>query len=160
MLRGRAISKYAVVAVACAISVLAFQAVQAFAAKNTRNFGGDYKVIKVTEQGENVEVKLSMVVINNSGADVKDASILLRSTLHPMPEPSLEWEKEETPIKIAVLHFNEHKIVPPIVATFTIPEAEFERWSQRGTGAASFTIDYVDASGEQRHERLDLAPLT
>ena len=160
MLRGKAISKYAVIAVACAISVLAFQAVQAFAAKNTRNFGGDYKVIKVTEQGGNVQVKLSMVVINNSGADVKDASILLRSTLHPMPEPSLAWEKEETPIKIAVLHFNEHKIVPPIVATFTIPEAEFERWSQRGTGAASFTIDYVDASGEQRHERLDLAPLT
>ena len=60
MLRGKAISKYAVIAVACAISVLAFQAVQVFAAKNTGNFGGDYKVIKVTEQGENVEVKLSM----------------------------------------------------------------------------------------------------
>jgi hypothetical protein len=155
----RAISKYVVIAVACAISMLAFELTHVFAASNTRNFGGDYKIVKVTDQGENVEVKLSMVVINNSGADVKDASILLRSTLHPMPEPSLAWEKEETPIKIAVLHFNEHKIVPPIVATFTIPKAEFERWSQRGTGAASFTIDYVDASGAQRHELLALAPL-
>jgi hypothetical protein len=160
MQTGRAISRFVAIAAACAISMLAFQAAHVFAGRNTSNFGGDYKVIKVSEQGENVEVKLSMVVINNSGADVKDASILLRSTLHPMPEPSLAWEKQETPIKIAVLHFNEHKIVPPIVATFTIPKAEFERWTQRGTGAASFTIDYVDASGEQRHERLDLAPLT
>ena len=160
MLRGRVISKYAVVAVACAISVLAFQAVQVFAAKSTGNFGGDYRVIKVTEQGENVEVKLLMRVINNSGADVKDVTISLRSALHQMPEPTDAWEKEQTPIKVAVLHFNEHKNVAPLVATFTVPKAEFERWSQKGVGGANFTIDYVDASGEQRHERIDLAPLT
>ena len=158
MLRGRAISKYAVVAVACAISVLAIQAVQVFAAKSTGNFGGDYRVIKVTEQGENVEVKLLMRVINNSGADVKDVTIQLRSTLHPMPEPEA-WEKEQTPLKVAVLHYNEHKIVPPIVATFTIPKAEYAQWSVKGSRGANFTIDYVDASGEQRHEGIDLAPL-
>jgi hypothetical protein len=159
MLRGKAISKYAVIAVACAISVLAFQSLQVFAAKNTGNFGGDYKVIKVTEQGGNVQVKLSMVVINNSGADVKDATITLGSTLHPMPEPTEAWEKNQTPIHVVVLHFNEHKTVPPIVATFTIPKTEYEQWSVKGSNGPNFTINYQDASGEQRHDRLELAPL-
>lgn len=158
MLRGKAISRYAVIAVACAISVLAFE-VSRVSAKNTGNFGGDYKVIKVTEQGENVAVKVSLRVINNSGADVKDATITLGSTLHQMPEPTEAWEKEQTPLKVAVLHYNEHKIVAPLVATFTIPKAEYEQWNVKGSGGPNFTIDYRDASGEQRHERIDLAPV-
>jgi len=156
MLRGKAISRYAVIAVACAISVLAFE-VTRVSAKNTGNFGGDYKVIKVTEQGENVEVKVSMRVINNSGADVKDVSISLASSLHHMPEPTEAWEKEQTPLKVAVLHFNEHKIVPPLVATFTVPKAEYEQWNKKASGA-NFMIDYINASGEERHEKIDLAP--
>ena len=71
MQRGRAISKYAVIAVACAISVLAFEATRVFA-KNTGNFGGDFTIVKVIEQGENEVVKVSLRVINNSGADVKE----------------------------------------------------------------------------------------
>jgi hypothetical protein len=157
MLRGKAISRYAVIAVACAISVLAFE-VTRVSAKNTGNFGGDYKVIKVTEQGENVAVKVSLRVINNSGADVKDATITLGSTLHQMPEPTEAWEKEQTPIHVVILRFNEHKIVPPIVATFTIPKAEYEQWSVKGSGGPNLSINYQDASGEQRHDRLELAP--
>jgi hypothetical protein len=159
MLRGKAISRYAVIGVACAIFVLAFQAVQVFAGKNTGNFGGDYKVIKVTEQGENVEVKVLLRVINNSGADVKDATISLRSTLHNMPLPTEAWEKEQIPLKVAALHYNEHKFVAPLVATFTIPQAEYEQWNRKGSGGPVFMIDYQDASGEQRHERIDLAPV-
>jgi len=159
MLRGKAVSKYAVIGVACAIFVLAFQAVQVFASKNTGNFGGDYKIIKVTEQGENVEVKVLLRVINNSGADVKDATISLRSTLHNMPLPTEAWEKEQIPLKVAALHYNEHKFVAPLVVTFTIPKAEYEQWNRKGSGGPVFMIDYQDASGEQRHERIDLAPV-
>src|ERR1700693_767111 len=159
MLRGKAISKYAVIAVACAISMLAFEATRALAA-NTGNFGGDYKIIKVADQGgNNGAVKVSLRVINNSGADVKDATITLGSTLHPMPEPTEAWEKNQTPIRVVILRFNEHKIVPPIVSTFTIPKAEYEQWSVKGSSGPNFTINYQDASGQQRHDRLELAPL-
>jgi hypothetical protein len=158
MLRGKAISRYAVIAVVCVISVLAFE-VSRVSAKNTGNFGGDYKVIKVTAQGENMAVKVSLRVINNSGADVKDATITLGSTLHRMPEPTEAWEKEQTPIRVVILRFNEHKNVSPLVSTFTIPKAEYEQWSVKGSGGPNFTIDYQDASGEQRHERIDLAPV-
>src|ERR1700724_3427601 len=91
-------------------------------ARNDHNFGGDYKIIKATPQGDNMEVRMSLHVINNSGADVKDVTISLRSSLVSRPPGrELEWEKAQTPVKGAVLHFNEHKIVPPIVATFIMP---------------------------------------
>ena len=159
MQSGKAISRYAVIAVACVISMLAFEVTRALAA-NTGNFGGDYTVIKVTDQGENnVVLKLSLRVINNSGADVKDATITLGSTLHPMPEPTEGWEKNQTPIHVAILRFNEHKIVSPILGTFTIPKAEYQQWSVKGSGGPNFTINYQDASGQQHHDRLELAPL-
>jgi hypothetical protein len=144
--------------VACVISILAFEATRAFA-KNTGNFGGDYRVLSTADRGENLAVKVSLRVINNSGADVKDATITLGSTLHPMPEPTEAWEKNQTPIHVVILHFNEHKSVPPIVATFTLPKVEFEQWSVKGSNGPNFTINYQDASGEQRHDRLELAPL-
>jgi hypothetical protein len=158
MQRGRAISKYAVIAVACVISMLALEATRVFA-KNGGNFGGDFKILSTADRGENVAVKVSLRVINNSGADVKNATITLVSTLHPMPEPTEAWEKNQTPIRVVILRFNEHKIVPPIVSTFTIPKAEYEQWSVKGSSGPNFTINYQDASGQQRHDRLELAPL-
>ncbi len=154
----RAVLRYTVMAVVFAIAGLALEATRVFA-RNTGNFGGDYRVLKVTEQGESVVVKLSLRVINNSGADVKDATITLGSTLHPMPEPTEAWEKEEIPLTVAVLHFNEHKIVAPLIKTFTIPANEYQQWSVKGSIGPNFTINYQDASGEQRHDRLELAPL-
>jgi hypothetical protein len=157
MQTGRAISRFVVIAAACAISMLAFQAAHVFA-KNIGNFGGDYKILKATPTGENVALKVSLNIINNSGADVKNASITLASSLHFSPQPTAAWEKEETPLKAAVLHFNEHKIVNPLVGTFTIPAAEYERMNQRGSGGPNFMISYQDASGEQHYERMDLGP--
>jgi hypothetical protein len=157
MQRGRAISKYAVIALACAISMLALEATRVFA-KNSGNFGGDYTVIKAVEQGENEVVKVSLRVINNSGADVKNASITIASSPHFSPRPTDAWEKDQTPIKASILRFNEHKVLGPLVGTFTIPAAEYQRWSQRGSGP-NFMITYQDASGEQHYERMDLAPV-
>jgi len=154
---GRAISKYAVIAVASVISLLAVEATRVFA-KNGGNFGGDFTVIKAVEQGENEVVKVSLRVINNSGADVKNASITIASSLHFSPRPTDAWEKDQTPIKASILRFNEHKVLGPLVGTFTIPAAEYQRWSQRGSGP-NFMITYQDASGEQHYERMDLAPV-
>ena len=126
-------------------------------ARNTRNFGGDYRILQATEQGDNVELRISLRVINFSGADVQDATISLASSLAPFPhrEP-FDWEKEQVPFKNVTLHFNEHKIVPPLVGTFTIPAREYERW-HKGEGP-NFVIDYQDASGGQRHEHVALVP--
>jgi hypothetical protein len=126
-------------------------------ARNDHNFGGIYKIIKATPQGDNVEVRMSLRVINNSGADVKDATISLKSSLvNRPPGHELEWEKAQAPIKAAVLHFNEHKIVPPIEATFIMPSPEYQQLLKNG--GPNFVIDYTDASETQRHDRVDLAP--
>ena len=158
MQRGRGISKYAVIAVACVISMLALKATRVFA-KNGGNFGGDFTIVKAVEQGENEVVKVSLRVINNSGADVKNASITIASSLHFSPRPTEAWEKDQTPIKASILRFNEHKVLSPLVGTFTIPAAEYQRWDQRGSGGPNFMITYQDASGEQHYERMDLAPV-
>jgi len=157
MQRGRAISKYAVIAVACVISMLALEATRVFA-NNGGNFGGDFTVLKAVEQGENEVVKVSLRVINNSGADVKNASITLASSLHFSLRPTEAWEKDQTPIKASILRYNEHKVLGPLVGTFTIPAAEYQRMNQRGSGA-NFMITYKDASGVQHYERMDLAPV-
>jgi hypothetical protein len=126
-------------------------------ARNTRNFGGDYRILQATEQGDNVELRISLRVINYSGADVQHATISLASSLATLPhrEP-FDWEKEQVPFKNLTLHFNEHKAVPPLVGTFTIPASEYERWP-RGQGP-NFTIAYRDASGGRRHEHIALVP--
>ncbi len=125
-------------------------------ARNTGNFGGDYRILHVAEQGDNVEVRVSLRVINNSGADVKAATISLSSSLVSSPRgEAFDWEKEQRPFRNVTLHFNEHKIVAPLVGTFTIPASEYERWQR---GGPNFMIDYQDASGEQRHQRIELAP--
>ena len=124
---------------------------------NGHNFSADCKIVQVTKQDDNVEVKLSLRVINYSGADVKDATISLTSSLVTRPQgAAFDWEKEQTPFTNVTLRFNEHKIVPPLVSTFTIPAREYEQW-QKGAGPR-FVIDYQDASGEQQHQRIDVAP--
>ena len=60
MQRGKGISKYAVIAVACVISMLALEATGVFA-KNSGNFGGDYKILKASPTGENIALKVSFI---------------------------------------------------------------------------------------------------
>jgi hypothetical protein len=126
-------------------------------AGNAHNFGGDYKILKATPEGDNMRVRFSLRVINNSGADVKNATISLSSSLvNRPPGQELEWVKAETPIKVEVLHFNERKALAPIQATFTMPNSEYQQLLKNS--APNFVISYVDASGTQRHDRIDLAP--
>jgi len=126
-------------------------------AKNARNFAVDYRILHVTEKGDSVEVQMSLRVINVSGEEVKDATNSLRSSLRAIPRgEALDWEKEQPTFKGLTLNYNEHNIVSPLEATFTIPAREYNLW-RKGEGP-NFIIDYRDVSGGQRRERLALAP--
>jgi hypothetical protein len=121
-------------------------------------FTGDFRITSTTPLPENmVKVRFSMHVINMTGVDVTHASITLSSTLH-RTGPADAWEAKQTPITIELLRYNEHKGYKPIEATFTVPTAEYERWSQKGSGGPNFTISFVDASGVQQHDRVELSP--
>ena len=124
-------------------------------AKNARNFAGTYRIVKATEQGENMEVRLSLQVINHSEADITGATISLRSSPTRSRMPTETWEKEAIPFKDVALNVNEHKRVAPLEGTFTIPAKEYKRW-QKGFGP-NFVIDYEDASGKARHEEIELS---
>src|ERR1700726_1340189 len=87
-------------------------------AKNARNFAGTYRIVKATEQGENMEVRLSLQVINHSEADITGATISLRSSLTRSRMPTETWEKEAIPFKDVALNVNEHKRVAPLEGTF------------------------------------------
>ena|SRR5580700_309556 len=104
----------------CVPSLLLCLALAALA-NNSRNFSGVYKILKVTEQGDSVEVQLSLRVVNHSAPDVTGATISLRSSLKHSPEPTEAWEKNQTPFKDVELHYNEHKRVPPLDGTSPFP---------------------------------------
>jgi len=126
-------------------------------AKNAHNFAGGYRILHVTEKGDSVEVQMSLRVINVSGEDVKDATISLRSSLRPIPRgEALDWEKEQPTFKGLTLNCNEPNIMPPLEATFTIHAREYDLW--RKGAEPNFIIDYHDALGAQRQERIRLVP--
>ncbi|MFZ0954606.1 MAG: hypothetical protein WAN17_20225 [Candidatus Sulfotelmatobacter sp.] len=128
-------------------------------ASSAHKFSALYQILKVSEDGDNVQVKVSLGVFNHSGANVTGATISLVSSLVTPPlGPVFEWEKEEVPFTDVTLPYNAHvkTVVPPLVGTFTIPADEYAQWKK---GAAPrFVIAYQDAAGEQRSFRVDMAP--
>ena len=121
-------------------------------------FTGDFRITQATPLPENMtKVRFSMHVINMTGADVTHATITLTSTLH-RNGPTEAWETNQTPITIEILRYNDHKGYKPIEATFTVPNAEYQRWSQKGSGGPSFVISFVDAAGVQQHDRVEVSP--
>lgn len=124
-------------------------------ASNSRNFTGVYRILKATDQGDSVEVRLSLRVVNHSQADVKGATISLRSSLKRLPEPTEAWEKDATQFKGVALNFNEHKRVPDLEGTFTVPADEYKQWA-KGRGP-NFVIEFEDASGKTRHEEIEVS---
>lgn len=156
MRRRNGISKYAAVAVALVVFLPALGALPVFA-KGPRKFAGFYRVIQATDQGDKVELRLSLQVFNYSDADVKDATISLKSSL-PHPAGAAEsWEKEQPSFAGVVLRVNEHTIVPPLEGTFTVPAREYGGWLK---GARpGFVIDFRDASGKPQHRAIELARL-
>jgi hypothetical protein len=156
----------------CLVAGLALGlAINAFAS-DARNFAGSYRITEVTRQAGNVQLRLSLRVINYSGADVNNATILLKSSLpHPgsdlhsppaelrnqrpaPPDPESAWERKQPAFQGVTLHFNEHKIVPPLEAVFTVPAREYEQWMK---GARpNFVIRFQDAAGRTQQQAVEL----
>ena len=139
------------------VAVAAFLAVLAAApllAKGAREFAGFYRILQATNQGDMVQVRISIHVFNYSEADVKDATISLRSSLPHAPGAREAWEKQQPAFQGVTLRVNEHQVVPPLEATFTVPAREYQQWLK---GAQPhFVIDYQDASGKPQHRAIEL----
>jgi len=123
------------------------------------HFAGTYHMTNVTKQGDMVQMKLSLRVVNYSGAEVQGATISLKSSLPhpPSGDPNNSqpaWEKQLPTFQGVTLHVNEHKRVPPLEATFTVPVREYEQWMK---GAMpNFVIEFKDAEGKTQQEPVEL----
>ncbi len=137
---------------------------------NSVHFAGTYHMTNVTKQGDMVQMKLSLRVVNYSGAEVTGATISLKSSLphassndteHAAPAglaapaaPGTEWEKSQPTFQGVTLHVNEHKKVAPLEATFTVPALEYEQWIK---GARpNFVIEFQNAEGKTVQEPVEL----
>ena len=154
-----------------ALPCLALIALTAFA--NVHNFAGSYRILQATRHGGNVQVKLSLRVINYSGEDVSNATISLKSSLphpgsdprnpqaalqmqqHAAPlDPESAWEKKQPAFQGVTLHYNEHKMVPPLEATFVVPAREYDQWMK---GARpNFVINFKNAAGKTMQQAVEL----
>jgi hypothetical protein len=136
------------------------------------NFAGSYRIMQATQQGAMVQVRLSLRVINYSGRDVSNATISLKSSLphsaddprhaeaglqmqQPNPhDPEAAWEQQQPTFQGVTLHFNEHQVVPPLEATFTIPVREYAQWMK---GARpNFVIEFQNAAGKTVRQPVEL----
>jgi hypothetical protein len=147
------ISKFLAILVAVAAFLATLGAARVFA-KGAREFAGFYRILQATNQGETVEVRISLRVFNYSEADVQDATIRLVSSRPHPPAAAGAWEKEQPCFQGVALHVNERQVVPPLEATFTVPAREYAQWL-KGAGPR-FVIDYQDASGRPQHRAIEL----
>lgn len=128
-------------------------------ASSPHKFSALYQILKVSEDGDKVQVEVWLRVFNNSGANVTGATISLISSLVTPPlGPEFEWEKEEVPFTDVTLLYRAHvkTVVPALMGTFTIPANEYAQW-KKGAGPR-FAIAYQNAAGEQQSFRIDMAP--
>ena len=141
------------VAIALAACLAALGAARVYA-KGAREFAGFYKILKAVNQGDTVELRISLRVFNYSQADVKDATISLESSLPHPPGAGEAWEKRQPSFRSVILHVNERQVAPPLEATFAVPAREYRLWLK---GAQPhFVIDYQDAAGKPQHRAIEL----
>ena len=124
-------------------------------AKAPREFAGSYRILQTTNQGNQVEdVRISLRVFNYSGAEVKDATISLQSSLPHPPGFGETWEKQQPRFQGVLLHVHEPRPMKPLEETFTVPAREYQQWLK---GAQPhFVVDYEDASGKPQHRSIEL----
>jgi len=123
-------------------------------AKGDREFTGFYRILRATNQGDKVEVRIALRIFNYSGADVQDAIISLIGSLPPSPGAAEAGEKEQPAFRGVALHVNVRQVPPPLEGTFSVPASEYARW-QKGAGP-HFVISYQDASGMPRLRPIEL----
>jgi hypothetical protein len=122
--------------------------------KGARDFAGAYGIVKATPEGNNVVVRLWLRVMNYGGADVNGATISLVGRVPHPPGATEAWEKANPVFRGLVLRVNEHRVVPPLEGSFTVPAREYAQW-QRGNGP-QFVIEFREPSGQARREVVEL----
>jgi len=146
-------AKFIAIPVALLACLAAFGAARVLA-EGARQFAGSYRILQATNQGNKMQVRISLRVVNHSEADVHDATISLRSALPHAPGAGEAWENEQPSFKSVALRVNEHQIVPPLEATFTVPAREYREWLK---GAQPhFVINYQDAAGKPQQREIEL----
>jgi len=117
-------------------------------AKDGRDFGGHYNLTKVIDKEGQVELTLALQLYNYSGADLKQAVIMLREAA---PRPGVLGSFP--PIK---LWRNGKDVV--VRRQVTIPRADFERWSTR-VQPAVFVRYSQNGRAVERWAQLSRSPL-
>jgi hypothetical protein len=107
-------------------------------AKDGRDFSGFYTLTKVSQQGDQVRVTLTLQLFNYSDADAKQAVVRLQEnagmelagTFKPIP---LLRDRQEAKVS----------------RQFTVPRSEYERW-QQGTQPTLFITYHANGRRWER----------
>src|SRR4051812_27473350 len=139
-MRSRCVSRAGV----CVLLAMMLMAVF-FVAKDGRGFAGYYNLGEATEQGEQVQGTLRVRGFNYSGADVKQAMVVLH---HPA---GLNVYSVSKPIRLLPA-LKDAKVAQQV----TVPRHVYELWQKGGTPDVS--IVYQDAQGTRIEKSVQVAP--
>jgi len=144
MLSRFGISKFSAFAVALLLSSFVFGT--AVLANAAHQFGGTYRIVEIKNQGESVQVRLSLRLRNYSAADVKGATVSFQSAL---PGGAKQVAAEGVSLRV-----NEREALPALETTLTISAREYAGW--KNGARPSFFIDFEDATGTHNHQPIQL----
>jgi hypothetical protein len=114
------------------------------AVAQSRHFPAAYQITDISEEGGQVQLTISLTVHNFSGADIKDAEIILYSS-DPHADPIGDFD----PIRMLPSYQD-----AAVQGRFTVPRAEFDQWQQGMKPRLRILIP--DGNEDTRVESLDL----
>lgn len=128
-------------------TVLSLALCPASAQAQRRYFPATYRLSNITEATDTVTLTLSLTIFNFSGGDIHNGGVVLYSSDGPRSKP--------------VDAFNLIKLFPSdkdvtVSAEFTVPKAEYERWSRGENPNLQFLMP--DGSGGTRTVPIDARP--
>jgi len=123
--------------------VLAALALAGVAWGNGREFSGFYQVSDVNVSGETASLTFTVRLFNHSGADVTNATVVLRDAVIP----SRNYGTFSS-VSVAAGH------AVQLSATFQVPQREYQSWQQ---GQRPFLmIEYADAAGNKLRRPVEV----
>jgi hypothetical protein len=111
---------------------------------NGREFSGFYRISDASVSGETVSLTLTLRLFNHSGADVSNATVMLRDRIIPSQNYGT-FASVKVPAGRAV----------QLSGTFQISQHEYQSWQQ---GRQPFLmIEYADAAGNKVRRPIEIA---
>jgi hypothetical protein len=111
---------------------------------NGREFSGFYRISDASVSGETVSLTLTLRLSNHSGADVSNATVLLRDWILPSRNYGT----------FASVNVAAGRTVQ-LSGTFQVPQHEYQSWQQ---GRHPFLmIEYADAAGNKVRRPIEIA---